>query len=293
MNIKQALDYGAKILAETIHELSLRTARLDAEVILSFVLKKPREFLYTYPEMELDPSTSLRTGSKCVQSFDKLIKKRTQYYPIAYITNNKEFFGLNFYVDERVLIPRPETELLVENVVGTIHELSLQKMIIAEIGTGSGCIAISLAKNCNCKIIATDISKKALQVAKKNAKTHKVLSKIQFLRGDLLEPIKNKKINILVANLPYLTNNYSGLKYEPQLALKAGARGLVLYKKLFSQIVARKNKPKQVYIEIAHEQAHALTQIIKKFFPVETHCSASLQIIKDLANLNRIIRITF
>lgn len=287
MNIKQALDSGAKKLATQ----KITSARLDAEVILSFVLKKSREFLYTYPEKSLN--------TFCAQSFNKLIKKRAQNYPVAYITNNKEFFGLDFYVDERVLIPRPETELLVENLLRSPacrqagSPARDDKLIrIAEIGTGSGCIAISLAKNLvgtrrgAFRIIATDISAKALQVARKNAKKHKVLSKIQFLQGDLLKPITNKKIDIIVANLPYLDDNYAGLEYEPQLALKAGAHGIDLYKKFFTKLAQLKNKPKLVYIEIAHKHPPTLTKMIKKLFP-----KSDVKTIKDLAGLNRIIQI--
>lgn len=265
MTIKQTLQNSAKILQKA----QITSARLDAEVILSFVLNKPKEFLYTYPE------TAMRTDA--INRVSSLTRKRATGYPIAYITNQKEFFGLDFFVNEDVLIPRPETETLAENVQCLIFK-SNDKITIADIGTGSGCIAVAIAKGIssrskdrgNIDIIATDISPTALKIAKRNARQHKVLSKIKFLQGDMLEPIKNKRIDILIANLPYVESklkNKRDIKHEPGSALFSGPDGLKHYHDFFEQVVGLKFKPKHILIEFDPKQKVALKKIIKKSLP--------------------------
>ena len=186
--------------------------------------------------------------AKQSKDFQKLIARRKKNEPIAYIINQKEFFGLNFYINRDVLIPRPETELIVENVINVIRTRSrsfgIGSLNILDVGTGSGCIAISLAKNIpQAKIHATDISRKALKVAKLNAKSHKALSKIKFHQGNLLEPISKKiKFDIIIANLPYVSKKqYKNLKkdvknYEPKSALLAKNHGMDFYIKLLKQV---------------------------------------------------------
>lgn len=232
-----------KALIWAEHKLKkIKTASLDAEILLSHALNKQKSFLYTYPEKKLTPSQFVR--------FDKYVSRRAENEPAAYITRHKEFYGLDFKINKYTLIPRPETEHLVEKI------LKNKKIkTIADIGTGSGCIAIALAKNNpGLKIYATDISAKALAVAKKNTKLHKIKN-ITFKKGNLLEPLKNTKLDALAANLPYLSEktykkNYEQLKYEPKNALLAGKDGLDCYKKLFSQINKLKYKPKYIYIEL-------------------------------------------
>ena len=279
MNIKQTLIWAT-------NKLKIKTASLDAEVLLSNVLKKPKEFLYTYPEKEL---TNQQT-----EKFKKLISRRAKFEPIAYLTNQKEFYGLNFYVDKCVLIPRPETELLVEEVLSQIYKLQTKsyKITIADIGTGSGCIAITLAKHLpKATIYAADISKTALTLAKKNAKKHQV--KIKFYQGDLIKPLKNKKIDLIVANLPYLDDNYKNLlkssnkmslKFEPKMALRGGKFGLDVYQRLFIQINQLKNKPKLIIGEIPHCYLNQTKKLTKKYF-----LKKEIIIKKDLAGLNRIL----
>ena len=205
---------------------------LDADILLSYVLKKPREFIYAHPEHKLT--------KKQQKKFLQLINRRKKLEPIAYIIRQKEFFSLPFYVDKNVLIPRPDTETLVEKVLNFIarqETRSLSKLTknpslrtraaltIIDIGTGSGCIAIALKKYLpQCKIIATDIAKKALKIAKKNAKINKM--KIEFICSDLFDQVPKKylgKIDIIVANLPYLPKNVAkkkNLRYEPNIALQ-------------------------------------------------------------------------
>ncbi len=287
MNIQQAV---AKATLR-LQAKQIKTAFLDAEVLLSFTLAKPKEFLYTHSEKKLTKSQ--------MKKFGALITRRTKGEPVAYLRKQKEFYGLDFYVDKRVLIPRPETELLVEEV---IKRLTVNRqpstVTIADIGTGSGCIIIALAKSlletCNLKHVtyyATDISRLALQVAKINARKHKV--KINFFQGDLLKPLENKKNDLIVANLPYLDDNYknllkssakTSLKFEPKIALAGYQYGLAIYERFFKQISQLKNKPKFIVCEIGHTYTAKLRQLLKKYLP-----QYRVEIKKDLAGLNRIL----
>lgn len=283
-----------KILQQNIKNISY----LDAEILLAFVLEKPKEFLYTHPEYKLTATQ--------IKKFKKLVNCRKEGEPVAYLTNHKEFYGLNFYVDKNVLIPRPETETLVEEI---IKDNKNKKIVIADIGTGSGCIAIVLAKFLpKAKIYATDICKKALNVATGNAKKHNV--KIDFIQGNLLEPLKNKKIDIVAANLPYgwkewknnTTAETVGLKFEPLLALFTEENGLYLYKKLFQQIRLRITHPAfvphivglrrgkyslpvTIYLEFDPRQKDDFKKIAKEYLP-----QYRLRIKKDLAGRDRIAK---
>ena len=294
MDIKQALI----IATDKLKQAKISSARLDAELILCFVLKKSKEFIFTYPEKNLT--------TRQAEKFRQLIAKRAKYFPIAYITNQKSFFGLDFFVNKNVLIPRPETETLVEEVLKIFKTKSLvpssQPPVIVDIGTGSGCIIISLAKNiAHTKFFAMDKSPQALIVAKKNAKIHQVQKQITFLQGDLLKPIlKSKKIKpateiILTANLPYgwraWKNNSSvdtfGLKFEPAMALFASNDGLELYERLLHQMKLLPNKI-TAFFEFDPRQTNKLKKLIKKNLP-----KAQIAIIRDLADKNRIAKITF
>lgn len=287
MNIKTALFNATNKFKKS----KMTSAHLDAEVILSFTLNKSREFIFAHPEKELT--------TKQLKHFNALIKKRGLNYPVAYITNNKEFYGLDFFVDKNVLIPRPETETIVENAISTVMSAttstretqniaSLRDPIIADIGAGSGCIAVSIAKNNPAvRLIATDISRSALKIAKRNAKRHNVSNKIKFCQGDLIKPIRNKKISIIIANLPYLPNKkIKSLRHEPQNALYAEKNGLALYEKLFQQTSALKYKPKFILIEIDPRQTASVKKIINKYLP-----KTKINILKDLSGRNRTVKI--
>ncbi len=277
---------GLKLAITQIKKSQITSATIDAEVILSFASGKSKEFLYAHPEYKL---------TKIQENKLKLaIKRRCHFEPVAYITNHKEFYGLDFYVNQNVLVPRPETELLIDKAIELAKN---KKLIIADIGTGSGAIAITLAKYLpKAKIIATDKSLKALQVAKINAHEHKV--KIKFAQGDLLcplkpsgvsglTPIKNKRIDLIVANLPYLLNSdkeSKNLKHEPSLALYGGTEGFELYLKLFQQIIKYKIHFEYLICEIDPRYAVRLKSITKKYFP-----KSKLELKKDLGKLNRIL----
>ncbi|PIT93447.1 peptide chain release factor N(5)-glutamine methyltransferase [Candidatus Falkowbacteria bacterium CG10_big_fil_rev_8_21_14_0_10_43_11] len=277
---------------QKLQKFNLSSAFLDAELLLSFVLRKPREYVLAHPEIKLT--------KKQILKFYKLIAQRAKNIPLAYLTGVKEFYGREFYVDKRVLVPRPETETLIEQVKS--EKLKMKSdAIIVDIGTGSGCIIITLAKELenlkskisNLKFLATDVSLGALAVAKKNARLHGVADKIKFMRGNLLEPIlKNRTLvtyNLLfVANLPYLMptqiKNSPTIKHEPLLALSAGKDGLKYYRQLANQLqqfnIKYPNISISLFCEIDPEQSKA----IKKIFSL----AKSMEIKKDLAGRNRL-----
>ena len=287
MLIKQALLWAIKILQKN----KISSPALDAEILLSFSIKKPKEFLYAHSEKNLTTTQS--------RLFKKLIARRAKHEPVAYIIGHKYFYGLDFFVNKNVLIPRPETELLIEETLKS-KILNLKSAII-DVGTGSGAIAVTLARHLpNTKIFATEISPGAIKVARKNARHHKVA--ITFLRGDLLEPflnlkskISNLKSLIIVANLPYgwkaWKNTSSaetrGLKFEPRIALFTGKNGLELYEKLLQQIkllIASRQLPIISLFEIDPGQTKSTKTIIKKYFP-----AAKIEIKKDLAGRDRLV----
>jgi release factor glutamine methyltransferase len=264
---------------------------LAAEVILAFVLKKNREYLYTHFHDYID--------KKFVTEFFKLMKQYLEGKPVSYITNQKEFFGLSFYVDERVLIPRPETELIVETVIDLISSDSrfrCKKMFnILDIGTGSGNIAIALAFNVpNVHIVASDFSKEALEVAKINVNNYNLKNKIKLIYSDLLENILEKKFDIIVANLPYIglnKNNFISKEtkdFEPHIALFGGDDGLALYRRLFKQLVAKKNFTKYLLGEIGFLHGKDIRKLIVKYFG-----DVDYKILPDLAGMDRYFIINF
>jgi len=234
-------------------------SQFEREILLCHVLKIPRSKLYSHPERKLTQSEQ--------QLFDQLLKRCENHEPIAYILGNQPFMGLDFYVDQNVLIPRPETELLVEEVIKSLAP-SPQHLTIVDIGTGSGCIAIPLAKHLpNTKIIAIDSSQAALEIAKKNAKAHKV--KIDFRLGHLFEPLK-EKVDLIVSNPPYIpTTEIETLEptvkeFEPRSALDGGPDGLDFIKQLIKEAPShliphpQHPAPSTIYIEIGYNQANKL-----------------------------------
>lgn len=283
-DLKNILNQATKLLTK----YKIHSSRLDAELLLSFAIGQPREFFYTHPEHRPKPHQ--------IQRFNALIQKRIKHIPVAYIIHHQEFFGSTFWVNKNVLIPRTETEIIVEKVISLTRKHFPQNITIADIGTGSGCIATSLAKNIiDAKIHATDISNKALYIARKNANSNNVKSKITFHHGDLFMPILNKKIDIVVANLPYVPQTYSkklnkfyntGLEFEPNLALYSGKDGLDHYRRFFKQMKLLKNTPRLILIEIDSSQVLKLKKIIS-----QNTKNPEIKIIRDLNQKDRFLQI--
>jgi release factor glutamine methyltransferase len=264
----------------------------EAEIILAHILKTDRANIIAHPELRLT----------FFQSFKLLRAKHAlkNNVPLAYILGQKEFFGLNFFVDKNVLIPRPETEMLVSLALDKSKQTTdnSKQMLIIDIGTGSGCVPIAIMKTLkqeNIKTIATDISRPALRAAKKNAKRHGV--DIKFLHGDLFQPILKLPITnyqlLITANLPYLTREWTesepSIAREPKLALIADDKnGLSLYEKLFKQINAFNStgQPILILCEIDPRQTTDARNLAVKYFP-----NAQIEIKKDLAGRGRILKI--
>ncbi|PIT89925.1 peptide chain release factor N(5)-glutamine methyltransferase [Candidatus Kuenenbacteria bacterium CG10_big_fil_rev_8_21_14_0_10_36_11] len=289
--------------------MKINSAVLDAEILLSWILKKPKEFIYAHPEKIIN--------SQQLTKFRKLINQCAKGMPIAYLTGHKEFYGLNFLVNKDTLIPRPETELMVEEVLKQIKNDKIKNFTLIDVGTGSGCIPICLVKifysvipaqagiQEDLRIIGLDISKKVLLIACRNAKLHKVNNKIKFIKSNLLKnilcivgaihelPLQGNNTHLIItANLPYLSKkiyrqNYNNLKYEPKSALIAGKDGLKYYCQLLKQIQSRityYSLPITLFLEIDPSQKNQMRFLIKKHLPI-----AKIEFKKDLAGLNRLI----
>lgn len=277
------------IIQESRKNTNLQNSEIEA--ILSFVIQKSKEFLYTYPEKKI--------SLKEYNLYQRLVQKRENNTPLAYILGEKEFYNLNFKVNKNVLIPRPETELIIDEVL-KIKEINKDKSVnIIDIGTGSGCIIVTLAKLITNKMnfFGLDIDKKALKIAKENSILNNVDTKINFIYSDLFSFFtKNKdklaSINIITANLPYLTNKEfkaeKSIQEEPVKALIASKNGLYYYEKLFDEIKYAMDTYGRYYLfcEINPHQKKEIILMIKKCFPL-----AMVAIIKDLKRMDRLVKI--
>lgn len=284
-------------LAEVFFETSLE--RKEAEILIARLLDKSREFILSHPEIKI--------SSALYNNFKALEKKRLKNYPLAYLTGRKEFYGLDFKVNKDVLVPRPETETMVDNIIEILkpeenkNESRISKPLIIDVGAGSGAIIISLASELkklspadfkNFEFKAVDISGGALKIAQENARSHN-LKTIKFYQGNLLSPTAKSLTgrNLLIAaNLPYLTpaqiKNSPSISREPKLALAAGSDGLKYYRALFKQLENIKYKSLILFCEIDPSQADSIAFLAKNYFP-----AAKLKIIKDLAGLDRFLKI--
>ena len=206
-------------------------ARLDAETLLLHLLNQNRTWLLT--NWETDASPEIETA------FGKLIARRSSGKPLQYITGMAEFFGLPFQVAPGALIPRPETEHLVEEVLRLAQIQAPEALRIADIGTGSGAISVALAHSLpNARLTATDLSPQALSIARENAAKNHVSERIEFIQGDLLAPLSGQSFTIIASNPPYIPNSdleslsVEVREYEPHSALFAGEDGLTVYRRL-------------------------------------------------------------
>lgn len=261
------------------------TPQLDAELLLAFTLNQSRTWLLTYPEFSLNNQQQ--------EQFLWRVERRRQHEPVAYIVGQKAFFGLDFLVTPDVLIPRPDTELLVETALEIASGWEADASpTIADVGTGSGCIAVSLAKNlAKAYLTAIDISSQALQVAKKNAAAHGVSDRIKFLQGDLLAPFP-EPVNMIVSNPPYVSQPElqaedmmpDVVQYEPDLALNGGESGLDLVEQLLTQATEKLKPGGSMLVEIGYRQGEAVKKLAASCFPF-----ATVAIRQDLAGLDRLL----
>ncbi|GCE27223.1 release factor glutamine methyltransferase [Dictyobacter alpinus] len=283
---QEAWGQGARLLAQA----DLQGSRLDAQVLLGSVVGMDRSRLLAYPEQTLT--------SEQEQNYWSFIQRRCEHEPVAYIVGHKEFYGLDFSVDQRVLIPRPETELLVEEALSEIRQRIVQgqRPVVADVGTGSGAIPISIAleEPRLPYLYACDISADALAVARENCKRHHVTGRIRLLEGDLLAPIP-EPVDVLLANLPYVGQNEIDemrsdvLDYEPHLALFSGPHGLDLLYRLCKEAATSGTLKSGgiILLEIGYQQCAALTKMLHQLWPqVTVDCQ------KDYAGWDRLLRVS-
>jgi release factor glutamine methyltransferase len=285
ITIIELVEQGAQILFKK----NMANARREAQVLLSSVLGVERAAIYAYPEREVTPELAER--------FFQLIARRGQGEPVAYLLGSKEFFGRDFFVDRRVLIPRPETEILVESALEVVRrKLSAGQLpVVADIGTGSGAIPITIAAEEPRLpyLYACDISSDALEVAYLNCVHHRVEKRVRLLQGDLLEPLP-EAVDLLTANLPYVgTQEMETLErdvkdYEPHQALFSGEDGLNLLLR-FCKEAWRSNILQSgavMLLEIGYQQREPLTRLLQELWP-----QAKITYQKDYAGWDRLLQL--
>lgn len=277
MTIKEILNtYPQKLKSDS--------PALDVELLLSKVLKKSKEELFIHSEEALSFFQ--------MWQFKKLFNKRKNGTPIAYLTGHQEFYDLDFKVTKDTLIPRPETELLVEEALHYISNHPEIKTII-DVGVGSGAILLSLAHRISDQVsfIGTDISKNAIGITKENAQKLNLLNNITLYQGNLLSPLvrplaMDHKPFAIVANLPYLDDKAiiePSIQKEPKNALYGGPDGLDLYRKLFAQLQEGAFQPQALFLEMDDDQAEGMKEIVKGALPEYT-----VTIKQDLCGLDRL-----
>ena len=254
MTIKEMLSKGMIMLKGN----NVDSPKLKSRLLLQYILKKPRQYLIVYDNEEV--------GKKEQWEYFVNIEKLTKGVPLQHITHQQEFMKMNFYVNENVLIPRPDTEILVEEVIKIASKIKEPKIL--DLCTGSGAIAISIAKNVpNSEVYAIDISSKAIEVAKKNAK--ELNAKVKFVKSNLFNKMEKIKFDIIVSNPPYIKKDImkslsEEVKKEPELALDGGTDGLDFYRKITKQAMEYLKFGSYLCYEIGYDQKDDVIEIINK-----------------------------
>lgn len=297
MKIKEAISYGKNVLKKN----KMEDSNIIANVLLQYILKKDKTYLVINTEKELEKEQE--------DIYIKYLELIIEGKPIQYITNKQEFMNLEFYVDENVLIPQPDTEILVEEVISICKEIEAKnekvnvesniklnrqeenkrEIRILDICTGSGAIGISIAKYTkNTKIIVSDISKKAIQIAKLNCEKNNLKNRMEFIISDMFENI-NGKFDVIVSNPPYIKTNVikqlkKDVQNEPNIALDGGKDGLEFYRILANKSYEYLNKGGYLCMEIGYDQKKQVIELIEQQNKYKDIYSK-----KDLENNDRII----
>ena len=274
MTIKQAITKGMIMLKSN----NVERQKLKARLLLQYVLDKPRQYIIVYDNKEIDKQQQWQ--------YFVNIEKLTKGIPLQHITHRQEFMKMDFFVDENVLIPRPDTEILVEEVIKIAQKYNSPRIL--DLCTGSGAIAISLKKFVpNADITAVDISEKALEIAQKNAE--KLEAKINFVKSNLFDKLDNKKFDIIVSNPPYIRKDEikklsEEVQKEPKIALDGGEDGLDFYRIIAEQAINYLKTGSFLCFEIGYNQKNDVIKIIEDEQNYKnTYCK------KDLYGNDRII----
>jgi release factor glutamine methyltransferase len=275
MTAKQALGRAREILASG----NIENAPLESELLLRHTLKLSRVELYLELDRALTPQEE--------KAFRQVVERRLSGEPTAYITRHREFYGLDFYVDPAVLIPRPESELLVEKALRLAQNGTIST--IAEIGTGCGAIAISLALHLpQARIYATDISLPALKVARVNCQRHGAADRIRLLHGDMLDPLPGA-VDLIIANLPYVRESElpPPPQFEPVLALDGGADGTDRIRRLCLKLEGKLQPGGWLLLEVGEGQGPTVTSLLYHLFP-----GAKIEVTPDLSGIDRMLSLS-
>lgn len=278
MTIRDVLKHGIQILKNA----DIEAPASDAGVILCFVLNRDKTFLYAHDEYILE-------DDEC-EMYLSLMERRAKGMPVQYITGHQEFMSLDFHVAQDVLIPRHDTEILVETVIAYAKKLDRKDIKILDIGTGSGCIAVSLSYYIDgCHVTAADVSEKALEIACKNAIRNGVERKLKFLNSNLFENINSgAKFDIIVSNPPYIpAEQIKGLQrevkeFEPIAALDGGADGLGFYRLIIDRAPSFQNSGGILAFEVGYNQSEDVGRLISNSY-------YGIEIINDLSKTGRVV----
>jgi len=280
MTLNQAIQSAS----QKLRQAGIDDACIEAELLVRHTVGVSKTQLYSEPNRTLTPAETNRVW--------EFVQRRLCHEPTTYILRYCEFYGIDFYIDQCVLIPRPETELLVEKAIESASCYYPKKSLtIADAGTGSGVIAISIALSLpRAKVYATDISTASLHIAEINCRRHKVNDQVKLLQGNLLEPLP-EPVDMIVANLPYIKDaelkmlSPEVINFEPIVALAGGEDGLDRIRSLLAQVPDKICPGGYLLMEIGRGQAQAVTSLIVSYFP-----ESSIELIPDLSGIDRVIR---
>ena len=266
---------------KTLETSGIAEARLEAEVLVMNVMRLARQDIFAQQEAEVSPQQRLE--------IDQFVQRRQKREPLAYILGYREFYGINLLVTNSVMIPRPETELLVEHALFmALMGMERAELVIADLGTGCGAIAINLAIHLPAaRIYAVDTADAVLDVASYNIRAHNVADRITLCKGDLVEPLP-EPVDLIVANLPYIPSEripilQPEVQWEPREALDGGPDGLSLIRRLLSDAGTKLNPGGTILLELDPEQVPAVEELARQHLP-----AASTSVERDLAGLDRV-----
>ncbi len=277
MNVSETIEYATHILDAS----GLAEPRREANSLLAFALGKDRTFLIAHPEYQLSSKEETR--------FREILQRRANREPFQYIIGKQEFFGLDFEIASGVLIPRPETELIVENAIEILRRN--ENPFFCEIGVGSGCISVSILKEVtNARAIGVDVSEIALRIAKKNTENHKVSVRIDLRISDLFDALQKEQFDLIVSNPPYISaEDFEDLQlevkdFEPRNALTDGKDGLSIVENLVAQTPNFLKPGGFLLMEIGFDQANE----VRKMF--SSKIWKTVEILPDLQDIPRTVK---